>query len=45
MPKPTDTMPARWPGAPLTPHQLARRAAQEHAMRAGLLARWPQGLR
>lgn len=37
--------PSGWPAAPLTPQQLARRAAQERAMRAGLLARWPQGLR
>lgn len=39
---PPQAQPLRWPAAPLTQHQLRRRAAQEHAMRTGRVARWPQ---
>lgn len=36
--------PRGWPGAPLTAVQLRRHQAQVDAMRAGKVARWPEGL-
>lgn len=44
MQTPSTSQPTRWPFAPLTQAQIARRAAMERKARAGCLARWPAGL-